>query len=212
MKTTVHKQVLSQDEVQTLKNHFLALPAVEDVVGNGNGNINKNLDYHLANSVCSRVVKPVIDRIIGPDHQIEAGAYKECITPYTTHFDNKEYNKEITVSRADRGPHYNVAVLIPLVEGPEFNTVLFDVFSDKDFGMGQILPKEFLSDVSNDLDITGFTHAAPKVQEQIKLLPVDTFYNWKLGDILVWDRLQLHSSTDFAKSGLVKKFIIIFIA
>ena len=42
--------------------------------------------------------------------------------------------------------------------------------------------------------------------------PVDIEYAWRRGDILTWNRDQLHASADFTRFGVTKKFLILFIA
>ena len=49
-------------------------------------------------------------------------------------------------------------------------------------------------------------------RRNITLLPVDVEYSWRLGDILTWDRDQLHISADFTRFEVTKKFLILFIA
>jgi len=44
------------------------------------------------------------------------------------------------------------------------------------------------------------------------LLPVDVEHSWRLGDILTWNRNQLHISANFTRVGVTKKFLVLFIA
>ena len=104
-----------------------------------------------------------------------------------------------------------MAVLIPLVENEHFNTVTFKCYDSNYGGQGDPFKPEWLTS-SNDLDLELFTHIRPEVRKDISKLPFDKMFNWKLGSCFMWPRDQLHSSTDFGKYGLLKKFMILFIA
>jgi hypothetical protein len=98
---------------------------------------------------------------------------------------------------------HNKALLVPLVEGPGYKTVTFKCYSSTNnynlsnwYGdKNSLEPKEF-----------GHEHG------DITLLPVDVEYTWHLGDILTWNRDQLHISADFTQFGVTKKFLVLFIA
>ena len=101
-------------------------------------------------------------------------------------------------------------VLIPLLEDPEFRTIVFDVHSQEDLGMGEPLPEQYLTG-KNDLDLGWFTHMEESARSQIPKFSVDKIFNWKLGNMITWPRTKLHASTDFSKFGLCKKFVILWI-
>jgi hypothetical protein len=204
-KTEIHKNVFTRDEINILRQdqHQRPVSQTQEKI------YNKNLDYHLPESVPRKIIKPKLDSILGPDHIFKTGCYKDAWRPYATHVDTYDFH-ERHYNFPGENHAYNCAVLIPLNEDPSFRTVIFDVHSEKSVGMGAILPEEFLTS-QNDLDPEWFTHIDPAVVNQIKKLPVDKIFHWRLGDLVIWPRTALHSSTDFAKFGLFKKFIIIFI-
>ena len=170
---------------------------------------NKNLHYHIPGSPVYKIIRPKLQEIFG-NHEMANGCYKESYFPYATHVDgyNRPDFKENIIS--DQLNH-DVAVLIPFSENEHFNTITFNCYDSFYADMGGQLPTKWLTS-SNDLDLNLFTHINPNVRKDIAKLPVDVLYNWQLGSCLTWGRDQLHSSTDFAKYGLMKKYIILFIA
>lgn len=201
----VFDSVFTVDEINQLRMDQHQRP----IAGSVNNIQDKCLDYQLPMSVAHRIIKPKLDSLIGPDHEFSTGCYKDAWAPYRTHIDNTEFqtnNYKFGVTK-----RYNLSVLIPLVEDPEFRTVLFDVHSNENLGMGQPLPEKYLTS-NNNLDLAWFSHMNGVALEQIPRIPLDSVWQWKLGSFIVWSRTQLHSSTDFSKFGLCKKFVIIFLA
>lgn len=207
-KSEIHTDVFTLEEINLLRQDQNSRAVA---VRETNTNVhNKNLDYHLPNSIVHKIVKPKLDRLFGTDHEFSTGAYKEAWTPYATHVDNWDFHRH-HYSFTDNKQKYNCAVLIPLSEDPEFRTVIFDAHSDADLGMGQPLPEKFLTS-SNDLNLNWFTHIKEPTRQQIPKLALDKVFNWKIGNLVIWARSALHCSSDFAKFGLCKRFIVIFIA
>lgn len=204
----IHKNIFTLSEIYILQEHFANAP-VSSV--EAKGNVNKNLDYHITDSLCRSIVYPKIQTIIG-DHQFGSGSYKECTVPYKLHYDNQNTHDYIGAAfnhKVDK----NKVVLIPLVEGNDFSTVTFNVFSaDSKPNAIEVSDNDMRS--FNDLDLDLFSHIPEPNRSKIRYLPVDVYYQWKLGDMLVWSRDQLHCSTNFLRSNkdLVKKFIVIFIS
>lgn len=205
LKPKVFQEVFTLDEINRLRQDQVSRPITFQYKNVDD----KSLDYQNADSVSNQIIRPKLDQLLGQDHEFETGAYKEARSPYATHVDNQEYHKS----------HYNFActsryycaALIPLSQDPEFRTVLFDVHSDTSVGMGAPLQEDYLT-ASNDLPMSWFTHIQEPAFGQLSKLPVDLVYEWQLGSMIFWPRTQLHASTDFAKFGLSKKFIIIFVA
>ncbi len=209
MATQIIENAFSLDEIDQLINHFNNKP-VEIVEPNGNRN--KNLDYHLPYSLAYKIIKPKLDKLIGANHKYGSGAYKECVFPYGTHIDTTDAQKQLSVTVFDDTNRHNVAVVIPLTEGPNFTTVTFDYVPEKNPGMSKPLPLTALQSEPNNLNLADFDHIPEPTLSQVKYLPVDTIFNWKIGSMIIWDRGQLHASTNFAKFNEIKKFILIFIA
>jgi len=206
--TMVFHNVFTAEEIAELLEHFApaSIAAVE-----GNGTVNKNLDYQLEDSVSYRIIHPKIHNIIG-DHVFGSGSYKECNKPYGVHYDNNStHNAYYPVF--DRSMDKNKVFLIPLVEGPEFSTVTYNIFSDNVEPMNVVVDEKYLG-ADNGIDPAYFSHIPEPARAQQTRLPVDVHYHWKLGDMLVWRRDQLHTSTNFLRFGkdIIKKFIVIFVA
>lgn len=172
-----------------------------------------NLDYHLEDSVTFKIVKPKIDALFGNDHCFASGCYKIAFRPYETHFDNQNFLNHSNVYSFSSTKQNEAAVLIPLVQGQYFNTVLFDVYSAEYHRMGKPLPSNFEQLNHNDLNLQHFDHFDDELaKQQLTKLPLDKIYNWHLGDLVIWHRDQLHCSTNFQKFHLNKEFIILFLA
>ena len=164
---------------------------------------NKYLEYQIPEDFSYQILNPKLTEILG-EHEFATGAYKECIRPYGLHIDAYEAHQETnTITSFSSAKKHNKALLIPLVEGPAYKTVTFNCYATVN-----------CNDISNwygdknSLDPKEFRHE----KRDLTLLPVDVEYSWQLGDILAWDRDQLHMSADFTRFGVTKKFLILFIA
>jgi hypothetical protein len=209
MKTQIIENAFLLDEIHQLINHFNNAPIT---ITEPNGNRNKSLDYHLPDSIVYKIIKPKLDKLVGATHEFGSGAYKECVAPYGTHVDTTDAQKQLSVVIFDDSNKHNVAVAIPLIEGDFFKTVTFDYFPEKNPGMSKPLLDEALMSTPNNLNLEDFDHIPEPTLSQVKYLPVDAVFNWKLGSMIMWDRRQLHTSTNFAKFNQTKKFIVIFVA
>ena len=172
---------------------------------------NKNLDYQVPNTPVYNIVRPRIQEILG-DHNISCGSYKESYTPYSTHVDGRMRPDIVdgTITQIETGFNHDVAIIIPLSESPAFKTVTFKAYDAEYAGMGTALKEEWLHS-SNELDLNEFDHIDYPVRQDLLKLELDTVFSWQMGDAFSWTRDQLHSSTNFAKHNLVKKFMILFI-
>jgi hypothetical protein len=172
-------------------------------------NINKNLDYQFEGSVSRAILKPKLDLVFGLDHVVAQGCYKINSLPLGTHIDNAGtlYKWEAQ----DIPAKHQAGMIIPLNENEHFCTVTFEVYSDTWHGMSELLPAEHETG-NNDFDLTRLDHIAEPARSQIHKFNIDTVFPWKLGNAFIWNKNQLHCSTNFAKFGLEKKFILLFIA
>jgi len=204
----IFENVFSIDEINLLRQDQARRPVGE----RDDNSINKDLDYHLTHSVACRIIRPKLDVLIGKDHVMSTGSYKEEWKPFATHTDTLSYHASNYSYHNDYQSHSKneCVVLIPLVQDPEFKTVIFDIHGGEELGYGQVLPEKFLTS-ANNLDQFWFSHMAEPARRQITKLPVDQVFEWKLGNVVTWPRSALHCSTDFAKYGLLKKFIIMFL-
>jgi hypothetical protein len=106
---------------------------------------------------------------------------------------------------------YNKAVLIPLVEGEQFTTTIFDVYTETQVDLDKSLPSEWLNS-SNNLDLSKYQHLPEQHLRDLNKLPLIDEFNWKLGSVLVFDRCLVHCSTHYSHLDNVKKLIVLFIA
>lgn len=204
----VYKNVFSLDEIRELQAWLDNQPV--SAVDAGGSNLNKNIDYHIKFSPPHRIIKPKLDKLIGPDHEFSTGGYKECSSPYQIHIDHYAFQKNHQ-SFTNKQTH-ELALLIPMVEGPEFKTIFFDVFDTEYNEMGAPVPESWLTVEDNGLDLNDFGHVNEPTKLQITHIPLDCVVDWQLGSMLQWDRYQLHASSNFARFGVIKKFIVIFLA
>lgn len=205
MKGTI-QNLFTKEEIALLAQDCDSRPLA---VYNNVVNINKNLDYHFEGSVSSKILKPKLDQVFGQDHHVAQGCYKVNSLPLGTHIDNAGtlYQWE----KQDLPPKHQAGMIIPLNESEHFCTVTFDVFSDTWHGMSELLPAEYETG-SNDFDMDRLDHIPEPARSQLKKFNIDHVFEWKIGDAVVWNKNQLHCSTNFAKYGLEKKFILLFIA
>lgn len=199
MSSQVYRGVLSLVEIESIINFYQDKPvAAED-----HWSRNKNLEYQFADDFSYQVLNPKLTTILGK-HEFATGSYKECTQPYAIHVDAyRAHQSTGTITTFAQEKKHNKAVLIPLVEGPGYKTVTFSCYSeDNNYQLDTWLQEK------NSLDPAEFTHC----DSRITRLPVEIEYTWQLGDVLCWDRNQLHASADFVRHGVTKQFLILFIA
>jgi hypothetical protein len=213
MKSKIFHNLFSPAEIESIIDYFDQRPY--NTIEEHDGVVlskNKNMDYQIQESFCYKIVRPKINLILGDDHEIFMGCYKECLQSYYLHYDSpRSHSRFDSAYQLPANSKYNVAILIPLVENPLFKTVIFDIF-DHDVADKNLMFDDSCLTSANDLDLTEFTHVSENYRKNLNKLPLDTVFPWRIGDTVIWSRDQLHTSTDFAKHDLVKKFLILFIA
>jgi hypothetical protein len=199
MTSKIYSEVLSLDEIESIITFYNSKP----VAAKDEYSKNKNLEYQIPNDFSYQLLNPKITAILG-NHEFATGTHKECIKPYALHVDAYEAHQDAkTITSFATEKNHNCALLIPLVEGSQYKTVVFSCYSkNNNFQMHQWLQEK------NSLEIAEFPHCDPRIGR----LPVEIEYTWQLGDILRWDRDQLHASADFTRFGVTKQFLILFIA
>ena len=159
----------------------------------------KHNDYNVSDGIVNKVLYPLLRKIVGEHTQCN-GAYAEVYDGAKLHVDSniemKSYYKTNTVDQ-------NLGILIPLTEGKQHQTVFFDYFTEK-FTKDSPVPAEKYS-----VDEEMFGHVEKWMLEKAKHIPIDKIFNYKVGDIAVWDRRQLHCAANLSK-GMTKTHIIIF--
>jgi len=203
IKARVYKDIFVQSEIQEILNYFAERPIA---TVNANGNLDKNLDYHIESSLAYNLIKPKITTILG-EHSFQNGSYKECVCPYPTHIDNQAWwtDKAYTFNVEQQ---HECFLLIPLTFDTRFRTVIFDVLSEERLEMGEPMPQAWMQG-KNNLTLKDFTHFKDETREQLQYLPIDMDITWQVGDIIRWHKNQLHCSTNFAQFGLIKKFVLL---
>jgi hypothetical protein len=195
----VYQNIFSKDEIESIINFYES----KEFAKIDHWSKNKNLEYQIPEDFSYQMLNPKLNKILG-EHEFATGAYKECTQPYGLHVDNYEAHQDTnTITSFASVKKHNKALLIPLVEGPAYKTVTFNCHSiTNSYDLSKWHGDK------NSLDPLEFPHETQK----ITLLPVDVEYSWRIGDILTWDRDQLHISADFTRFGVTKKFLILFIA
>lgn len=199
MSSNIYSNVFTKEEIDLIINFYES----KEIKATDYWSSNKYLEYQLLEDFSYQILNPKLTEILG-EHEFATGTYKECIHPYGLHVDAYQAHEETkTITSFSSAKKHNKALLIPLVEGPEYKTVTFKCYSATN---DYYLP-DWYGD-KNSLDPTEFPHE----KNNLTLLPVDVEYSWRLGDVLTWDRDQLHLSADFTRFGVTKKFLVLFIA
>ena len=200
MSSRIFQNVLQPEDISAILEFYQHKPDAKTE----SYTINKNFEYHIPEDFSYQLLHEKIEKILGP-HEFDTGAYKECIKPYPLHSDSPETHSSIeSLMSFGTKKNLNLAILIPLVEGDEFCTVVFDCYSTQDL-------KNKQQPTPNQLKQQDFGHCTNQ-WPMLNRLPIVDVYHWRVGDVFIWDRQQYHVSADFAKYGLVKKFLIMFVS
>lgn len=201
----IYQGLLSRDELMSIIDFYDSRTGFDTE----SGITNKNLEYHIPDNFIYKMMNPKINFILGEDHEFDTGSYKSSQKPYIIHVDSRQQHDQYPdcMSFGSKTIRHNKAILVPLVEGNEFHTITFKVWSDLNPTIDDMIRH---AGEENHLRSEDFAHD-PNFKH-IKKLPVDIDYRWKLGDILVWDRNQWHMSNNFIKHGVTKKFLVFFMS
>jgi hypothetical protein len=198
MTAKVYTDVFSPEEIQSIIEFYSS----KSIAAKDQYSKNKNLEYQIPEDFSYQMLNPKITELLG-EHEFATGAYKECVQPYALHVDGYDAHESTgTITTFATGKKHNAALLIPLVEGLGYKTVTFKCYSDNNN-----IKSEWLGN-TNTLNFEEYQHC----NRVITRLPVDIEYSWRLGDVLLWNRNQLHASANFTRFGVTKKFLILFIA
>lgn len=168
----------------------------------------KHIHYNHQLSPFRRIIYPKIRDIIG-DHVCSHAVYNEVLRPSYVHLDTTVALNAIDAPQTNHTR--NLAMLICLSEHSSYSTAFFDFSpSSGEFKLGDPLPD---SGTDNEQDIMELLdHHPTEAYQQLKRVPTSAILQWKIGSVLVWDRRQLHCSTNFRKhTDLGKKFILLLI-
>lgn len=209
----VYDNVFTQDEIDQLIRYYKDLP-ISSIKYLPDGELLrnvKNTNYNLEDQLPYKIIHDKLEKVIGA-HHFTGGHYLDSHQPYILHFDNIDYFKSTGVPVYESDLSKEVGVLIPLVANQNFQTMFFDHHLNspltddwmKDLAKNstQVLP----TDVLDLLD-----HHTPEELESIKHFILDGVAEWKIGRVIVWRRNQLHCSSNFAKHGLTKQAIVLWV-
>ena len=199
MSSIVYSNLFTKDEIDSIIEFYES----KEIKAVDHWSNNKYLEYQIPEDFSYQLLNPKLTEILG-EHEFATGTYKECIQPYGLHVYAYEAHQETNTSVSFSSiKKHNKALLIPLVDGPAYKTVTFNCYASTN----NYQISDWYGD-TNSLDPREFLHEP----RDITRLPVDIEYSWHIGDVLAWDRDQLHISADFTRFGVTKKFLILFIA
>lgn len=157
-----------------------------------------------------------ISKIIGDNFEISrgCGVFQRCYLPFGMHTDSKQ---RINPSRIiNQNDSEGRALLIPLQEAVEFNTVFWNIKFATDqekqtaFENFANLPSSQIANtkIGDQYDLK-FAWQDP-IRKLYNHYPVLGVYNWRLETAAVWDRNLLHAASDFSEKHAYKDAITIF--
>jgi len=194
---------LDANEVNQIKEHYKNHSFTCDI----GDYANTEVDQELFNKILHEKFITLFD-----SYKItQASIYQRCYLPFGIHTDSKT-RMDPTRSVDTEG----VAVLIPLDEGEHFNTVVWKEKCANNEEITQLitdfvnLPNDKVqnSNITEEVDLD---FAWEKGERNFcNHLTLDGVYNWKLGTAVIWERNQLHASSDFTKHHKYKDAITTF--
>ena len=212
MASKIYKEIFSQSDINQLVRYFNldVIPFQKPQLINGKTQcLDKGLDWDKPVSVVRSIVGPKLRNVLGRDFKFIVGSYKESIIPYVPHIDNNYlFRRANLIDDYDRSAE-GVAFLIPLMEDQRLMTITFDVYDEK-YDMGEDLHESWVTG-HNDISVDEFGHLTENVRKDINKINVDQIFHWRMGDMLSWTRDQLHTSNDFQRHGIIKKFLILHV-
>jgi len=172
---------------------------------------NKEIAYQHNLSPFRKIIKPKLDKIVGPDHVVDTSAYKEYNVSYCLHIDSFAWHKQVGDYQFANGQiKHNKVVIIPLVAGPNFRTTVFDITSEEQIDLNAPLPKEWLN-TENNLNKDEYDHMPPQHVKDLNKLPLIGEFEWTIGSMIVFDKCLLHCSPNFSDLNVDKKMIVLFL-
>jgi hypothetical protein len=209
-KSRIVQNVFSENEIAQLVNYYSNQPYTIDDRFTKDNKLkyrNKNNGYDDKDSLPYEIIHSKLVNILG-EHNMQYGAYLESHYPFGVHVDtNTHIDETQDVYHHKTDIHRNIAVIIPLCESSYFKTIFFDYFINS-FDDDTTLPK--LLKEPQDLDID-LDHLGTIVKEKMQWIPIDQIFHWKIGDIAIWNRNQLHCASNFLPSNTFKTAVTLFL-
>lgn len=213
MTVDVFSGVFDRSEIDALTAFYHELP-VSNSRYHTNGQLirtMKHSQYNLTDRTPYKILSPKLQTILG-QHEFSGGHYMDAHLPFELHVDSISAYKRNAVKIFDAPAQQNKGVLIPLSENVHFHTVFFQHYRDK-FDMSDIY--DVVAGISPPVVTESWLdlmdHHDPDWFDCIGRLTLDRVASWHLGDVICWSRNQLHCSSNFAKHGLTKQAIVLWI-
>lgn len=204
----IYSEVFTRDEISTLNAYYANKEYTVEKFDSPEKlkYKNKNNDYEVEGSLPNLILRPKITEILG-DHKMQFGAYLESHRPFGAHVDTNKNFQDNNNYHHLSDLHRNVAILIPLCEHPDCNTIFWKYWADS-----YNSPVELPSQRVDPIDLGPLLgHMTEEQKYKLSYLELDKIFSWKLGSLAVWDRRQLHAASDFTKSMQFKTAITIFV-
>lgn len=159
---------------------------------------------------------PLLDTVFEEYTVDKVPNFQRCYVPFGIHHDSKKrHNPNKANEECVPEGH---AIIIPLDEGPYFNTVFW---KEKCFDTDDMIDgfQQFSKLAEHELKNSGigdqydlaFSWGDPRPGYQYyNHLTLDCVFNWRIGDAAVFDRNQLHAASDFTAHCPYKDAITIF--
>jgi hypothetical protein len=206
---------ISLEEIRAIKDYYADKPFEKSGLLPGTDRLQWE-NSPLAEWIKTDILHDKLVKLLGPDYKMSpgCGVFQRCSYPFAMHVDSK---KRIDKSRLDSECETEgKSLLIPLDEGPHFNTVFWkEKFYDEeemyaDFARFSALPAvEVKNNHLGDRYNLAYCFDDPrrKIYNHYEL---DYVYHWKLGTAGFWDRNQIHAATDFTEHHQYKDAVTIF--
>jgi hypothetical protein len=196
----VLQNFLTFGEIEKIIRWFSLVPPLPHSLGQM-----KHLHYHRPGLIRS-MFKSKFDDLLGKDHVLAWGSYKEDSLPHPHHIDNHAYFDHLG-QRSYQKKH-NITLVVPLSESRHFKTIFWNRFAETRFPYAGQIPESWQTRDHITLDENLLTHIPDPMRHDLLSVPIDRIVDWQLGDAYLSHRSQLHASNDFAKYSLVKKFLV----
>lgn len=168
----------------------------------------KSTDYNIIDGLVYKLLNSKITELVGK-HQFTGGHYLDAYHPYLAHFDTDySFKQRGTYTGFESGADLGIGCLIPLSENAHQCTVFFECFNVEHVDAIEQLPEHLLTGhCTTDL----IDHHSPEQLSKLQRLNIDQVCEWHLGDMLVFDRRQLHCSGNFVKYIPNKQCLVLWV-
>lgn len=196
MTVNVYANIFTEDEIQSLLNFF---EKDDEFLPNNDNQYERTKDLDWTDSWPRHILKTKLDSILEP-YEVETIFINRTKTHFGIHADTGSYHQLIYKN-----------VLIPLeYKGPSY-TIFFNNHLNRTQARLCKNPvhvkenEEIISDyqeISNYNKFTKFDNVAYSKYfrhtniEELNGLTFDCAYEWNIGDLVTWDRTQLHCASE----------------